>query len=293
LGTPLYGRERDSPVTRNVSIGEVWLGIEGAALLRSVVDGDDAFVADRIEGIRALIAQLGDGPFKLAGPVPELDIDAGYQAWAPIYDEMSNALIRAEEPLVEAALADVVPGHALDAACGTGRHAARLVAANHVTVGVDRSEAMLAKARAKLSGVGFRRGELTALPVDSASMDVVTCALALTHLADPTPAIMELARAAKPGARVVISDAHPIFVMIQGQALFPHAGGFAFVRNHVHTHGTYLRAFQQSGLEVLDCMEAPMDADFSQGIITSGAAEAAAGLWDNVPVALVWSLARR
>lgn len=278
-------------MTRVVSMGEVWLGIEGAALLRSVVDGDDDFVAARVDAIRSLVAQLGGGAFGLSAPVPELDVDAGYEAWAPIYDEMSNALIQAEEPLVEAALADVASGEALDAACGTGRHAARLVAKGHRTLGVDRSGAMLARARSKVPEAEFRRGELGALPVDSASVDVAICALALTHLADPAPAIAELARVVRPGGRVVITDAHPTFVMIQGQALFPHAGGFAYVRNHIHLHGTYLRAFRQVGLEVLDCAEAPMDADFGQGI-TAGAAEAAAGLWAGVPVALAWTLAR-
>jgi len=34
-----------------------------------------------------------------------------------------------------------------------------------------------------------------------------------------------------------------------------------------------------------------MDADFTQGI-SAGAAEAAAGLWADVPVALVWTLVR-
>jgi hypothetical protein len=92
---------------------------------------------------------------------------------------------------------------------------------------------------------------------------------------------------------VVLSDAHPIFVMIQGHAFFPHAGGFVFVRNRVHIHGTCLRAFQQSGLDVLECAEAPMHADFSKGSSHQAPAEAAAGLWNNVPVALVWSLTRR
>lgn len=276
---------------RRVAPGEVWLGIEGAALLRSVVDGDDAFVADRLAAIRSLANRAGDAAFAQSTPVPELDVDAGYEAWAPVYDEMSNALIRAEQPLVDAALDGLAPGDALDAACGTGRLAARLVARGHRTVGVDRSEAMLDRARAKLADIEFRPGQLTDLPVASGSMDLATCGLALTHLTDPTPALAELARVVRRGGRVVISDAHPMFVLIQGQALFPHAGGFAFVRNYVHLHGTYLRAFRRVGLEILDCAEACMEADFSQGI-TAGASEAAAGLWAGIPVALVWSLVR-
>lgn len=279
-------------VVRNVALGEVWLGIEGAALLRAVVEGQDSFVAARLEAIRSLAEQVGAGPFALSAPVPELDVEAGYAAWAPVYDEMSNALIRAEEPLVDAALEGVAAGDALDAACGTGRLSARLVSRGHRTVGVDRSEAMLDRARSKLSEVEFRAGELTELPVESASIDLATCGLALTHLADPAPAIAELARVVRPGGRVVISDAHPIFVLIQGQALFPHGGGFAYVRNHVHPHGVYLRAFRAADLEVIDCAEAPMEADFSEGL-TAGAPEAAAALWGDLPAALVWTLERR
>jgi ubiquinone/menaquinone biosynthesis C-methylase UbiE len=278
-------------VDRTVALGELWLGLEGAALLRNVIDGDDDFVAARLTAIKALVDQMGEGPFALRAPVPELDVEAGYQAWAPIYDEMSNPLIEAEEPLVDAALRDVPPGEALDAACGTGRHVGRLLSYGHRTVGVDRSRAMIDRARSKHPGVVFCYGELTALPVASASVDVATCALALTHLEDPAPGIAELARVAKPGGRVVISDAHPTFVLILGKALFPHQGAFAYVRNHAHLHGVYLRAFATAGLEVIDCAEAPMMADFTEGI-TAGAAEAAAALWRDVPVALVWTLTR-
>ena len=274
-----------------MSLGELWLGVEGTALLRSVLDGDDTFVASRLDAIRRLVESGEEGPFALRAEVPELDVDEGYAAWAPIYDEISNFLIRAEEPLVEMALDGAALGVALDAACGTGRHAARLVARGHRTIGVDRSEAMLAIARSKAPAVDFRIGELTHLPLDSRSVDVAVCALALTHLADPNPAIAELARVVRPGGRVVISDAHPVFVLIQGQAMFPHRGAFAFVRNHVLLHGTYLRAFRTARLEVLDCAEAPIEADFTKGLM-AGAADAAAALWRDMPVALVWTLER-
>jgi SAM-dependent methyltransferase len=257
-----------------------------------VVEGDDAFVAARLEAIRRIVERTDDGPLALRSLVPELDLEAGYRAWAPLYDKMSNALIRAEEPLVEAGLDGVAPGEALDAACGTGRHAARLAADGHRTMDIDRSEAMLAIARSKLPDVEFRKGELTDLPLATGSVDLAVCALALTHLPDPARAIAELARVVRSGGRVIISDAHPIFVLIQGQALFPYEKGFAFVRNHAISHGTYLRAFRAAELEVLDCAEAPMESDFNEGLM-AGAAEAAAALWRDVPVALVWTLQRR
>jgi len=280
---------RYSCMTRYVRLAELLAGAEGAALFRHLLDCDDAFVARRLEGLRRQLDALDD-PKALGVDVPELDVDRGYDVWASSYDAIDNALIRAEEPLVQEAIAGLPAGPALDAACGTGRQAAQLVAAGHTVIGVDRSVAMLALAKQKVPEADFRLGDLSALPLDDASVDIAVCSLALTHLADPTPAIVELARVVRPGGRVVVSDAHPTFVLIQGQALFPVDRAFAFVRNHVHLHSTYLRAFATCGLRPLSCDEPPMQVDWSKGLF-AGAAEAAGALWSGIPVALVWTLA--
>jgi SAM-dependent methyltransferase len=151
---------------------------------------------------------------------------------------------------------------------------------------------MLAIARRKVPQADFRIGDLTRLPLEDESVDVAVCALALTHLPDPEPAIAELARVTRPDGTIVLADAHPAFVQLQGQALFPREDGFAFVRNYPHLHSRYLDAFASLGLEVRKCAESPMDDDFSQGLL-AGAAAAARALWAGIPVVLVWSLRRR
>lgn len=271
---------------RRVALEELLLGMEGTALLRGLLDEDQGFIDRRVEAMRGLVEKLAGDPPRVE--VPELDVDAGYEAWAPIYDEMPNALIEAEEPLVDEALEGLSPGRALDAGCGTGRHAARLAALGHETIGVDRSEAMLAVARERVPGAEFRSGDFTDLPLEDDSMDVAVCALALTHLPDPAPAVAELGRVVRPGGRIVLSDAHPAFVLFVGQALFPSGDGFAFVRNHVLLHGTYLAAFAEAGLEVVSCREVPMKGEFT-GLL-AGAAEAAGAVFDGLPAALVWAL---
>ncbi len=163
--------------------------------------------------------------------------------------------------------------------------------AGHVTTGIDVTREMLEIARRRVPSADFRVGELEALPVDDAVFDFAICALALTHLGDPAPAIRELARVVRPGGRVVVTDAHPMFVAIQGQAMLPTGSGLAFVRIYPHLHSTYLQAFRASGLVVADCLEAPMETDFTAGLF-AGAADAAQALWDGIPVALVWSLER-
>lgn len=253
-------------------------------MLRHAIDGGESFVAERLD---AISHHLGERSAPL--PIAELSVDDGYRAWAPTYDSMSNALIDAEEPLVRRALEDLEPGQALDAACGTGRHTSLLVEAGHATSGVDRSEAMLSVARAKVPDADFRVGDLENLPLETDSVDVAVCALALTHLAEPSAAIAEISRVTRPGGRIVLSDAHPSFVLIWGQALFVHGDGLAFVRNHVHLHSRYLEAFRSLGLGLTGCFEAPMAPDFATGLWLESQ-PAADALWSDLPAVLVWIL---
>jgi ubiquinone/menaquinone biosynthesis C-methylase UbiE len=274
---------------RTICLGELLLGTEGTALFRHLIDCDQEFADARVDAMRRLIERFDEPRYAFGIEVPELDVAAGYTAWAPIYDTMENGLIAAEEPLVESVTLDLPIGRALDAACGTGRHAARLAAAGHETVGIDATPAMLDVARTRAPDADFRPGDLTALPVDDAAFDFAICALALAHLPDPAPAVAELARAVRPGGRIVLTDAHPTFVLIQGQATFPTAGGLAFVRNHPIMIGAYLAMFRACGLTVVDCREGALAVDFSRGLFAE-AADAATALFDRIPVALVWSL---
>jgi hypothetical protein len=75
-------------------LAELLAGVEGTALFRHVLDGDDAFIARRLAGLRLQLDALDD-PGALGVDVPELDVDAGYEAWADNYDSIDNALIRA------------------------------------------------------------------------------------------------------------------------------------------------------------------------------------------------------
>src|SRR5690349_16303017 len=156
---------------RTICLGELLLGVEGAALFRHLVDCDQEFADARVDGLRQLLARYDEPQLSFGIEVPELDVETGYTAWAPIYDTMENGLIGAEEPLVASVIRDLPVGRALDVACGTGRHAARLCELGHDTVGIDATSAMLDVARTRAPGAEFRLGDFTALPVDDSSFD--------------------------------------------------------------------------------------------------------------------------
>jgi ubiquinone/menaquinone biosynthesis C-methylase UbiE len=262
------------------------VGLEGLALLRAWAgDFDRDFVLARLAEVRRLL----DEPALAEHPgvdVARRDSQAGYAAWASTYDR-PNSLFAIDEPAVDDILNALPVGDALDAACGTGRFAARLAARGHRVVGVDSSQEMLDVARAKLPGAEFHLGDLDALPLPDASVDVVVCALALVHVPDLGPVLAEFARVLRAGGHIVITDVHHelVFRGSVTRALGPN-GEPGRAPTYRHTPGDFLRAALASGLLVRRCEELPRPS-LELGAEPPGVAEdIALGPWEDWP----WTL---
>jgi SAM-dependent methyltransferase len=231
------------------------LGIEGAALLRAFAgDYDREFTQARIAEIRRLLADpaLSDE----AVTTIEISTVEGYAAWAATYDEPGNGLYPHEEPLVEQILATLAPGVAVDAACGTGRHTARLAARGHQVIGVDSSPDMLQRARERVPQAEFRQGDLQHLPVPDDQADLVVCALALTHCRDLAPVFAEFARVLKPGGHLVTTDIHQELVALGSVPRARSTSGRpGLVSTYRHYASDYLAAALPHGLQVRRCEE--------------------------------------
>jgi SAM-dependent methyltransferase len=232
------------------------LGLEGIALLRGWAgDFDREFVLARIDEVRRLV----NDPVLAEHPVFDVarrECEIGYDAWASTYDDPSNGLFAVDEPVVDAILDTLPVGDALDAACGTGRFSARLAARGHRVVGVDSSAAMLDVARTKVPNGAFHVGKLDDLPVPDASVDLVLCALALSHVPDLVPVMAELARVVRPGGHVVIDDVSHELVFRGSvvKALGPN-GEPGLTPTYRHRPGDFLRAALAAGLQVRRCDE--------------------------------------
>ena len=198
---------------------------------------------------------------------------------------------------MRALLEPLPPGTALDAACGTGRHARWLRARGHRVIAVDGSAEMLDVARAAEPEIDWRLGDLSALPVETASVDLVVCALALTHCEDVRGPVAELARVLRPGGRLVVSDFHPFQLMVGGTAFFFDAHGRAgYVRSYAHAHETYFTAFTAAGLDVTRCLEPRLTEPalaMAAGGLMPAAPEAFRGALLGTPEALIWEARRR
>lgn len=187
-------------------------------------------------------------------PSVELSVTDGYATWAEQYDTEKNPLIFMEEPVMLSLLGEIVGKDVLDAACGTGRWALRMAGLGARVWGMDATAAMLAIAQAKQENCShkadFLQGDVTKLPFADASFDLVTCALALSHVADLKSAISEFARVLRPGGRVLISDFHPFCLQVGWRAVFVQAEKSYFIANQEHLTQDYLNALWTNGFEV-------------------------------------------
>jgi ArsR family transcriptional regulator len=99
-----------------------------------------------------------------------------------------------------------------DLGCGTGSIAAQIGPWVGKVIGVDSSGEMLKAAgrrTARLKNVELRRGELSAVPIESASCDAAFLVLVMSYVADARLVLGEMARILKPGGRAVVIDLLP------------------------------------------------------------------------------------
>lgn len=101
-----------------------------------------------------------------------------------------------------------------DLGCGEGYLTIEAASFARRVFAVDRSAAVLRKARAlaqkrRVSNIAWKRGEIEQVPLPGASVDVALLSQALHHAVSPERAVAEAARIVRPGGRVVILDLRP------------------------------------------------------------------------------------
>jgi SAM-dependent methyltransferase len=103
------------------------------------------------------------------------------------------------------------PSRVADLGCGEGYLTIETSRWASKVIAVDRSQAVLERARAlasrrRVTNVTWKKGELEKLPIRDASVDLALLSQALHHASDPARALEEAARILVPGGRVLVLD---------------------------------------------------------------------------------------
>ncbi len=132
-----------------------------------------------------------------------------YRLWSPVYDPVTTRFFRRGRDQAAAA-AGFQPGErVLLVGVGTGADLP-LLPPGVRAVGIDLSEAMLARARARLPLPGreitLQVGDAEALPFPDGAFDAVLLHLILSVVPEPRRCMGEALRVLRPGGRAVVFD---------------------------------------------------------------------------------------
>ena len=141
------------------------------------------------------------------------DLAVFYERLAPDYDRLHRRWLRyaggEAQAALEAAVRVVISPqtHLLDAGCGTGAFARRLIregamSPSHLTL-LDPCHEMLNRCADMQCERAL--GRLEALPFEDGAFDIITCAWALETSANPVRSINEMQRVLRPGGLLCLA----------------------------------------------------------------------------------------
>jgi demethylmenaquinone methyltransferase / 2-methoxy-6-polyprenyl-1,4-benzoquinol methylase len=143
------------------------------------------------------------------GRLPASGVREMFDRIAPVYDAMNRAMTAGLDRRWRRETARTVVSsgdRVLDVCCGTGDLAIAAKRAGGRVTGVDFSERMLERARAKSGEIEWVQGDALALPFADESFDAVTVGFGVRNLDDLELGLRELRRVLRAGGRVGILE---------------------------------------------------------------------------------------
>ena len=143
------------------------------------------------------------------GRLPADGVRRMFDRIAPVYDAMNRVMTAGLDQRWRRITVEQVVrrgDRVLDACCGTGDLALAARARGADVVGLDFSEAMLERARAKSRDVEWVQGDMLALPFDDASFDAATVGFGVRNVDDLDAGLRELHRVLRDGGTVGILE---------------------------------------------------------------------------------------
>ena len=186
-----------------------------------------------------------------------MDNQQAYNAWSATYDSVLNKT----RDLEARALREMVSGEnltILEIGCGTGKNTEYLLTKSARLVGADFSVEMLAAARRKITAenVEFRQMDLReSWQFAENSFDLITCSLALEHIANIDFIFREASHVLRPNGLFYIGELHP-FKQYQGsKAKFEMSEEIFELQCFTHHVSDFFAAAKNNDFECLELKE--------------------------------------
>lgn len=187
-----------------------------------------------------------------------MSIAQAYNAWSDSYDTNENKTRDLDQKATQETLSRYDFQQVLELGCGTGKNTVFLLEKASRVTGVDFSEGMLAKAKAKINTpkVTFLQADITRLwPSTIPIVDLITCNLILEHISDLGFIFQQAGEKLIDEGLFFICELHPFKQYLGSKARFDTENGVQELEVYGHHVSEYLQKAKANGFELVELKE--------------------------------------
>jgi ubiquinone/menaquinone biosynthesis C-methylase UbiE len=187
-----------------------------------------------------------------------IEVKQAYKVWADQYDTNENKTRDLEAVALQESLREIHFENCVEIGCGTGKNTSWLATKNGKITAIDLTEAMLAKARQKVSSanVRFLQADINEpWSFADSQYDLITCSLVLEHIENLDAFFAKAAATAASGGYLYVGELHPFKQYTGSKARFETEEGLQVVTCFNHHLSDFTMAAKQNGFEIVTIAE--------------------------------------
>ena len=183
-----------------------------------------------------------------------MSIEKAYNIWASQYDSNLNLTRDLDKKCTIETLKNLDFKNVLELGCGTGKNTEWLVNKAERIIGLDFSQEMLHKAKAKIfdKRVIFKKADLTKYwEIENNFVDLITASLTLEHIKNLGHIFSQANLKLKKNGLFFISELHPFKQYSGSKASYETENGSKELEVYIHDISEYIDTAKNNGFQLI------------------------------------------
>jgi predicted TPR repeat methyltransferase len=187
-----------------------------------------------------------------------MSIEKAYNIWASQYDSNLNLTRDLDKKCTIKTLKNLDVKNVLELGCGTGKNTEWLLNKAERIIGLDFSQEMLNKAKAKIfdKRVLFKKADLTKdWEIENNFVDLITASLTLEHIENLDHIFSQANLKLKKNGLFFISELHPFKQYSGSKAKYETENGIKELEVYIHDISEYIDTAKNNGFKLIELKE--------------------------------------
>jgi predicted TPR repeat methyltransferase len=187
-----------------------------------------------------------------------MSIEKAYNIWASQYDSNLNLTRDLDKKCTIKTLKNLDFKNVLELGCGTGKNTEWLLNKAERIIGLDFSQEMLHKAKAKIfdKRVLFKKVDLTKdWEIENNFVDLITASLTLEHIENLNHIFLQANLKLKKNGLFFISELHPFKQYSGSKAKYETENGIKELEVYIHHISEYIDTAKNNGFKLIELKE--------------------------------------